>query len=301
MGWWTPRFLFLKKWSPRLQLQASETPSALLRWRLHTRMKKLPRHSRNIPHSPAKSAPQESSFQRARHWNSHRICFVPEQHTLHLTARAASNPRTTRQMRMQGRQGRQTAGTKRMMERRFLGVKRQAAHRPGSIVRAETARPGEENRGRRVCSAHQRHSNSVHAGREDPAKQGPAGVALVFTSSTSKSIHGGREWESTGSAADCWRRHEHERVKPPVFRQARRLPFWCEPSGGGGTTRHAVIHPFLTRPHGHTGCRLCVDGLIGLRPRSTFVAFARCGLRGASSHTGLGRELLNFVSDWRQF
>lgn len=153
MGWWTPRFLFLKKWSPRLQLQASETSSALLRRRLHTRMKKLPRHSRNIPHSPAKSAPRKAHFsgldtetaiEFASFLNNTLSIWQPALWSARrkFTYRAASNPRTTRQMRMQ--QTRQADS-------------RNETNDGTAVPRSQTtSSTGEENRGRRVCSAHQR-------------------------------------------------------------------------------------------------------------------------------------------------
>jgi hypothetical protein len=54
-------------------------------------------------------------------WKSHRIRFVPEQHSLNSRARAASKNRRNYQADANATD--KTAGTNRMKERRFLGFK----------------------------------------------------------------------------------------------------------------------------------------------------------------------------------
>jgi hypothetical protein len=93
-----------------------------------------------------------------------------------------------------------------MKERRFLGFKRTTSSTHQELQSA-TARSGTDYRGEASESGayRRRQLGARGRGREERilGKWGPpAGAALVFASST-RSIHGGRERESTGTAVDC--------------------------------------------------------------------------------------------------
>jgi hypothetical protein len=84
----------------------------------------------------------------------------------------------------------------------------------------------------RASGAYQRRQLAVPAGgREDPGKWGPAGAALVFTSTSS--IHGGpgkraaeEDWTGGGGTSEVGPVLDSAAVQAPAFF------FWSESSGG---------------------------------------------------------------------